>query len=445
MWNPGRFSGFIVSGSLPKGELINLVCEAFAAPYNSHFDRLDLSREIGCKPAKERIMAEEKNDSQPMNWRTLLPWTELFRGFQIALDPNKLFLAAIGIFTMAVVWWCWRIFSQAYRSNPPDFKQDYLNEHTTATPEEKIALWAQFTEARRQWNLMHRATGMGNEKGAVYELEDLVSNYDDYVKLTAARDTFAAKKPDEVKLPLTMPLPFGTIVNDRAAFVEYLPADTTFKEPRDQLLAKLNTKLGKKKPSGELNTLPWSEDRGPNPFLLVTGQAGRPWEAGHFWEWFLFEQLPVVIEPVVKLVEPLVFFFQADGLPALYFFLVFASTVAIWSLVGARLSASPQCSWRGRKNRLHGSGALHLEALERLFAGAGVSAGLHHRLGYFRDGVRHRAHDSDLGRHRRQRHLLADPARVGPRDRPGHCRLGRRLAARWRRPSAPRAPTAGKP
>ena len=64
-------------------------------------------------------------------------------------------------------------------------------------------------------------------------------------------------------------------------------ADAPLIERREKLLEIFKAKLGKKKPAAELKTMPWSEDRGPNPFLLATGQSGRPWEAGHFWEWFL--------------------------------------------------------------------------------------------------------------------------------------------------------------
>ena len=32
-------------------------------------------------------------------------WTEIFRCFQIALDPRKLFVAAIGILVMSSLWW----------------------------------------------------------------------------------------------------------------------------------------------------------------------------------------------------------------------------------------------------------------------------------------------------------------------------------------------------
>ena len=50
-------------------------------------------------------MAEEKVEPRETSWRQLLPWTELFRGFQVALDLNKLALAAAGILVMAFGWW----------------------------------------------------------------------------------------------------------------------------------------------------------------------------------------------------------------------------------------------------------------------------------------------------------------------------------------------------
>jgi len=47
-------------------------------------------------------MAEDKVEGREVSWQHLFPWTQLFRGFQIALDPNKLFLAAMGILAMTV-------------------------------------------------------------------------------------------------------------------------------------------------------------------------------------------------------------------------------------------------------------------------------------------------------------------------------------------------------
>ena len=50
-------------------------------------------------------MVEEKVEPRETSWRQLLPWTELFRGFQVALDLNKLALAAAGILVTEFGWW----------------------------------------------------------------------------------------------------------------------------------------------------------------------------------------------------------------------------------------------------------------------------------------------------------------------------------------------------
>ena len=50
-------------------------------------------------------MAEDKVEPREVNWRQLMPWTVLFQGFRVALDPNKLVLAAAGILLMALGWW----------------------------------------------------------------------------------------------------------------------------------------------------------------------------------------------------------------------------------------------------------------------------------------------------------------------------------------------------
>ena len=39
-------------------------------------------------------MAEDKVELREINYRQVFPWTELFKGFQLALDPKKLLLAA---------------------------------------------------------------------------------------------------------------------------------------------------------------------------------------------------------------------------------------------------------------------------------------------------------------------------------------------------------------
>jgi hypothetical protein len=293
-------------------------------------------------------MAEDRTDSRETTWRTLFPWTELFRGFSLALDPNKLFLAALGILAMAIAWsvlaWFFGTSGLFYPALPYDFQQDYVNKNPNAKPEE---LWPKFKHDRRQLNLMHRATGMGGGKtkdgvatAPKNELVDLVGTYRDFATLEAEYKRYIdnrGKDPKDVKDPMP-PTPLQT---DEEIFAWIISRpDVKLDEDKDLLSRSIRARLGKDKESAELNTLPWSEKRGPNPFLLATGQLGRPWEAGHFWDWFLTEQLPVVIEPLRKLVLPLLFFFSPDatGLPALYFFLVFAATVAIWSLVGGAIT-----------------------------------------------------------------------------------------------------------
>jgi len=104
------------------------------------------------------------------------------------------------------------------------------------------------------------------------------------------------------------------------------------------------------KRSGRLRTLPWYEDRGSNPYLLVTGKEGTiaedgtprtvPWEKGHFVEWMATEQAPVLLEPLVKLLRPVVYFFSphAGALARFYFLLVMIVTVAIWGVIGGAIT-----------------------------------------------------------------------------------------------------------
>src|SRR5439155_8832644 len=56
--------------------------------------------------------------------------------------------------------------------------------------------------------------------------------------------------------------------------------------------------------------------------------------------WLINHQSRVVLEPLVKLAKPLVYFFkpQAEGLPRVYFFLVFVWMVLTWSFFGGAIS-----------------------------------------------------------------------------------------------------------
>ena len=45
--------------------------------------------------------------------------------------------------------------------------------------------------------------------------------------------------------------------------------------------------------------MPWHEDRGPNPFLMITGQAGDASGSRAVLKWLAGDGLPVLLEPLV--------------------------------------------------------------------------------------------------------------------------------------------------
>jgi len=63
-------------------------------------------------------MAEERIGATDGDSRTYWAWTELFRTFQVALDPKKLALAAVGIFAMWFGWWLLSVIFYNSRSEP---------------------------------------------------------------------------------------------------------------------------------------------------------------------------------------------------------------------------------------------------------------------------------------------------------------------------------------
>ena len=141
-------------------------------------------------------MAEERIGTADGEARTYWAWTELFRTFQVALDPKKLVLAAVGIFAMWVSWWLLAVIFYNSRSEPRH------SDYDTAYYQKK------------------------------YELSE----------------PDAQKKADD-------------------EFNRDLAEYTHFKSLAG--------------PDGVLRVAPWHERRGPNPFLLVTGQLRESdWRGG---------------------------------------------------------------------------------------------------------------------------------------------------------------------
>jgi hypothetical protein len=266
-------------------------------------------------------MAEEKVVASEVTWRQLLPWTALFRGFQVTLDVKKLFLAALGILVMAFGWWLLSlIFTATERPKPPQWPGNYIS---AAGEEGKGKAWTDFHAARQHWNLIHEATGLDrSEAPPAYEVADLADTLAEYHYFDPT-DTGENLTRQQVREKIAELEKKGTITPEDAA----------------RLRAKY-TLIGQVKPFGRLSISPWSEDRGPNPYLLVTGQAGIPWQAGAFWEWFTRDQVPVMIEPLIKFVRPIVYFLSPrnDFWSRVYFLLVTLWTLLTWSLFGGAIT-----------------------------------------------------------------------------------------------------------
>jgi hypothetical protein len=254
-------------------------------------------------------MAEDKADTRELTWRHLFPWTELFRGFQIALDVSKLLLAAAGIFVMAFWWWLLSLsFGAAYDKVPPQWPGTYQSTYQGSDA------WKRFRQDRNNWNLMHRAANIGGDASR-YEIADLAEGEEEYNRLKRALD----KKG--------------------------VPPEEAFREEGiDPLKAHFYAdRLDRIKAGGALSTWPWFENRGPNPYLLVTGQAELTDNAGEqarFSDWLIRKQLPVMIEPVIKFVQPIVFFFNPHASIGSRFYFLFAILFAVvtWSIFGGAIT-----------------------------------------------------------------------------------------------------------
>jgi hypothetical protein len=76
-------------------------------------------------------MPDGRDQSHGFSYRTALPWTHIFRCFQVALDPRKLFVAAVGILVMSFCWW---VLSHMFWYKAPD-RSDQEFSNSTIQPD----------------------------------------------------------------------------------------------------------------------------------------------------------------------------------------------------------------------------------------------------------------------------------------------------------------------
>jgi hypothetical protein len=214
-------------------------------------------------------MADGREQASGFSYRTAFPWTNIFRCFSIALDPRKLFVAALGILAMSFSWWL--------LSNIFYYKAPLANDQ-----EYSVSV------------LQREFEGKTKADKTNYTEED-------FKRIGAER----------------------------------------FKKDYEQWQV-LDSLAG---PGGRLRTLPWYEYRGPNPFLFFTDTlGGSATDRAKAVTGFLSGSVPVLIEPLVKLLLPVTKLVSPSVSPQtrLYLLLILFCNVAVWAFAGGiitRLSA----------------------------------------------------------------------------------------------------------
>ena len=208
-------------------------------------------------------MADGRDTTPAPSIRTLFPWIEIFRCFQIALDPRKLLVAALGILVMSFVWW---LLSSMF------------------------------------W---YKAPKLDDRE---YDTGVILSKYDNKTNPVTGR-------------------PYS---EDDAKKIAKEKFDADFEQWKT-----LDSLAG---PGGSLRTLPWSEYHGPNPYLFVTDQLlnQTAWDAAKGITGYISGMVPVLIEPLFKLLLPVFKFFSpsVSFQTRVYLFLILLSNLAIWAFCG---------------------------------------------------------------------------------------------------------------
>jgi hypothetical protein len=193
-------------------------------------------------------------------------WTEIFRCFQIALDPRKLIVAAAGILVMSFMWWL--LSAIFYYDAPKENAEDY-----------SVGVVKKDLEGKNN-------PATGNK----YQNDEL----------------------------------------DLAAAAE---AKRRFHTDYEQWKV-LDSLAG---PGGRLRTMPWYEYRGPNPFLFVTDViSGSAADRSAAVSGFVSGSVPVLVEPLIKLLIPVTKLISPGVSTAtrFYLFLILLCNIAVWAFCG---------------------------------------------------------------------------------------------------------------
>lgn len=205
-------------------------------------------------------------------------WLNIFRSFQVALDPRKLLVAALGILVMSLGWWLLSVVFMAGYSRQPiaaDYDKDILIKGGFKPPQEKP------TEA-------------------------------------------------EIKV--------------------YYDAEQT--RQYDRALARYKVLEELAGDHGKLRTLPWNEFRGKNPYIFASDLSSSPsatW-GGQILT-YLSEQIPVLTEPLQKLLLPVLKMADpnASTYTRIYLILCLAWSIITWAFFGGVITRLAAVQFNGKE------------------------------------------------------------------------------------------------
>ncbi|MDB5309950.1 MAG: hypothetical protein JWO38_4152 [Gemmataceae bacterium] len=224
-------------------------------------------------------MPDGRDQTPGFSFRATFPWMEIFRCFQVALDPRKLLVAAAGILTMSLGWY---VLSAMFYYKAPD------------------------------------------RSAAEYQTTAIDKDYQDKKKPGTDRNYTQEDLKEEAQRRYETDLAQWMVLADLAG-------------PYGQTAPAQPGGAGLVRPPGRFRTMPWDEYRGPNPFLFVTSViGGSAAERSDAISGFMSGSIPVLVEPLVKLLIPVTKMISPGVSPQtrFYLFLVLVWSLAVWAFFG---------------------------------------------------------------------------------------------------------------
>src|SRR5438477_7029650 len=142
-------------------------------------------------------MVEDKVEPREYTWRQRLPWTEIFQGFRVALDFNKLVLAAAGIVVMAFGWWLLAVifyYAPPQKGDKKYAEGNFANVADSADERQNQA-WLTFKADRQKWDLMHAAAGPADSDVRL-DAGDVADSRQEYEAITELQKSESRKTID---------------------------------------------------------------------------------------------------------------------------------------------------------------------------------------------------------------------------------------------------------